>query len=290
MPSWICVHGPRLVKKNPPSCPITPPSGPPKAKANPIAHHPSAAIEKLVRILAMIVPAFLPREKPISRNAKPGLHEHHQAGGEDHPHRVGPDRGVELAVDRLDQVGRVGKRSAGDEQQHCQSAKRDRRQVLPLHCILLARRRPAPTVAVAYAGQGRRAAWRCVWTAGANPGRAFLTDVGAVPGRAWAGLPGEGRACRRANPGRGTFRAALYGAVQRSHVPLPSTGSGGEADRRQRGAGVSPSPAAWLQAAARAARPRRRRCAAKRCSCHFTAVPGRCSPRQRRSGTPLSSE
>ena len=71
VPSWICVHGPRLEKKNPPSCPITLPSGPPNANANPTAHQPSAAIEKLVRILAMIVPAFLPREKPISRNAKP---------------------------------------------------------------------------------------------------------------------------------------------------------------------------------------------------------------------------
>src|SRR3954468_24561286 len=29
------------------------------------------AIEKFARILAMIVPAFFPREKPISRNAKP---------------------------------------------------------------------------------------------------------------------------------------------------------------------------------------------------------------------------
>ena len=30
-----------------------------------------AAIEKLTRILATIVPAFFPREKPISRKAKP---------------------------------------------------------------------------------------------------------------------------------------------------------------------------------------------------------------------------
>src|SRR4051812_25608116 len=30
-----------------------------------------AAIEKLVRIFATTVPAFFPREKPISRNAKP---------------------------------------------------------------------------------------------------------------------------------------------------------------------------------------------------------------------------
>src|SRR3954454_22373072 len=30
-----------------------------------------AAIEKFVRIFAITVPAFLPREKPISRNAKP---------------------------------------------------------------------------------------------------------------------------------------------------------------------------------------------------------------------------
>ena len=31
----------------------------------------SAAIEKFVRIFAITVPAFLPREKPISRKAKP---------------------------------------------------------------------------------------------------------------------------------------------------------------------------------------------------------------------------
>ena len=31
----------------------------------------SAAIEKLVQIFATTVPAFLPREKPISRNMKP---------------------------------------------------------------------------------------------------------------------------------------------------------------------------------------------------------------------------
>ena len=43
----------------------------PKAKAKPIAQYMTAAIEKLVRILAITVPAFLPREKPISRNAKP---------------------------------------------------------------------------------------------------------------------------------------------------------------------------------------------------------------------------
>ncbi len=38
---------------------------------NPTAHHAIAAIEKLVRIFATTVPAFLAREKPISRNAKP---------------------------------------------------------------------------------------------------------------------------------------------------------------------------------------------------------------------------
>src|SRR5882757_1055098 len=39
--------------------------------AKPHAHQNRAAIEKLVRILAIPVPAFFPREKPISRKAKP---------------------------------------------------------------------------------------------------------------------------------------------------------------------------------------------------------------------------
>src|SRR3954463_11956301 len=51
-PPEVTVLAPRWVKKNPPSWPMTLPSGPPKAKANPQAHHPIAAIEKLVRILA----------------------------------------------------------------------------------------------------------------------------------------------------------------------------------------------------------------------------------------------
>src|SRR5688572_4589961 len=42
-----------------------------KAKANPQIHQPSAAIEKFVRIFAITVPAFFPRENPISRKAKP---------------------------------------------------------------------------------------------------------------------------------------------------------------------------------------------------------------------------
>src|SRR3954453_11869003 len=43
----------------------------PNAKAKPTAQYMSAAIEKLARIFAITVPAFLPREKPISRKAKP---------------------------------------------------------------------------------------------------------------------------------------------------------------------------------------------------------------------------
>ena len=39
--------------------------------AKPTAQHTIAAIEKFARIFATTVPAFLPREKPISRNAKP---------------------------------------------------------------------------------------------------------------------------------------------------------------------------------------------------------------------------
>ena len=68
-PSAVAAYGPRSEKKNPPSCPITLPA--PNANANPQTHQPTAAIEKFVRIFATTVPAFLPREKPISRNANP---------------------------------------------------------------------------------------------------------------------------------------------------------------------------------------------------------------------------
>ena len=60
---------PPIEKKNPESPRILP--APPKASAKPTAHHAIEAIEKLARIFAMPVPAFFPREKPISRNAKP---------------------------------------------------------------------------------------------------------------------------------------------------------------------------------------------------------------------------
>ena len=43
----------------------------PNAKAKPTAQKQMAQIEKLTRIFATTVPAFLPREKPISRKAKP---------------------------------------------------------------------------------------------------------------------------------------------------------------------------------------------------------------------------
>src|SRR5690242_5091763 len=43
----------------------------PNAKAKPQAQYPRDAIERLVRILATTVPAFLAREKPISRKANP---------------------------------------------------------------------------------------------------------------------------------------------------------------------------------------------------------------------------
>ena len=43
----------------------------PNANAKPTAQYMSAAIEKFVRIFAITVPTFLPREKPISRKAKP---------------------------------------------------------------------------------------------------------------------------------------------------------------------------------------------------------------------------
>ena len=66
---------PKFWRKNP-VFPITSWNGPmlpfaPKANANPTAYHARAAIEKFIRIFATIVPAFLPRENPISRNAKP---------------------------------------------------------------------------------------------------------------------------------------------------------------------------------------------------------------------------
>src|SRR6201991_1328214 len=56
--------------KKKPCVPISEPPSP-NAKAKPTAQNMIAAIEKLTRIFAMIVPAFLPREKPISRKAKP---------------------------------------------------------------------------------------------------------------------------------------------------------------------------------------------------------------------------
>ena len=61
---------PKSRRKNPVSPMMWPPA-PPKAKAKPTAQYTIAAIEKFVRILATTVPAFLPREKPISRKAKP---------------------------------------------------------------------------------------------------------------------------------------------------------------------------------------------------------------------------
>src|SRR5215211_3966011 len=44
---------------------------PPNAMANPQAHQTIDEIEKFVRIFATIVPTFLPRVKPSSRNRKP---------------------------------------------------------------------------------------------------------------------------------------------------------------------------------------------------------------------------
>src|SRR3954469_14770489 len=71
VPPEVTEFAPRFVKKAPPSCPMKLPSGPPNANMKPTAHQAIAAIEKLVRIFATTVPAFLAREKPISRNAKP---------------------------------------------------------------------------------------------------------------------------------------------------------------------------------------------------------------------------
>src|SRR3954469_19769588 len=61
---------PKSRRKNP-CVPITWPIGPPNANAKPTAQYRSPAIEKFVRIFAITVPAFLARENPISRNAKP---------------------------------------------------------------------------------------------------------------------------------------------------------------------------------------------------------------------------
>src|SRR3712207_185923 len=58
------------VEKKKPESPISAPA-PPKASAKPQAHQAIVAIEKFTTILAMPMPAFLPRENPISRNAKP---------------------------------------------------------------------------------------------------------------------------------------------------------------------------------------------------------------------------
>ena len=46
-------------------------AAPPKAIAKPQTHQTIDEIEKLTRILATIVPTFLPRVKPSSRNRKP---------------------------------------------------------------------------------------------------------------------------------------------------------------------------------------------------------------------------
>ena len=56
-------------KKNPESPSSAP--APPNASAKPQAHHAIDAIEKLTTIFAIPMPAFFPREKPISRKANP---------------------------------------------------------------------------------------------------------------------------------------------------------------------------------------------------------------------------
>src|SRR3954452_1599309 len=73
-PSWRLISGKSALTSGParkkPDVPmIWLPS--PNANAKPTAQKQSAAIEKLTRIFAITVPAFLPREKPISRKAKP---------------------------------------------------------------------------------------------------------------------------------------------------------------------------------------------------------------------------
>src|SRR4051795_6150389 len=70
MTGKACCGSPKSRRKKP-LVPMMWPSPPPKANAKPTAQYMIPAIEKLVTILAMTVPAFLPREKPISRNAKP---------------------------------------------------------------------------------------------------------------------------------------------------------------------------------------------------------------------------
>src|SRR3954469_10393066 len=65
-----CCGSPKSRRKKP-SVPMMWPRPPPKANAKPTAQYMIPAIEKLVTIFAMTVPAFLPRENPISRNAKP---------------------------------------------------------------------------------------------------------------------------------------------------------------------------------------------------------------------------
>ncbi len=58
------------VEKKKPESPSSQPP-PPNASAKPQTHHAIEAIEKLTTILAIPMPAFFPREKPISRNANP---------------------------------------------------------------------------------------------------------------------------------------------------------------------------------------------------------------------------
>ena len=92
-------------------------AAPPNANAKPTAQQTSEAIEKFVRIFATTAPAFLPREKPISRKAKPACMNITSDGGDDHP------GGVEL-VDRLRdgvvEVDRVLRESRRRKQQGCE--------------------------------------------------------------------------------------------------------------------------------------------------------------------------
>ena len=101
-------------KKKPPSCPMKLPSGPPKANTKPTAHQQIAAMQKLVRIFATTVPAFFALREADLQEGEPGLHEHDQRAGDDHPQRVDADRLLELAGDRPVEIRGVGERARRD--------------------------------------------------------------------------------------------------------------------------------------------------------------------------------
>ena len=119
-------------------------------------------------------PGVLASREADLQEGEPGLHEHDQAAGDDHPHRVDPDRGIELAGDRLLEVRGVGERRAGDREQQgggCDQEPSDR--VLSSHPITLRAGR-----ACRAASQLREYGWE-----GRREGSEFVIRVSKIRGR-----------------------------------------------------------------------------------------------------------